>query len=92
MLWRDKFEKEYETIFSKFKYGTTVWSPLASGLLTGRYNDGQIAEGRYTTASNIAAFKDLFWEWYFGGDKKDKTLKALNELGDLAKELGYSQT
>lgn len=40
MLWRDKFEKEYETVFQKFKYGSTVWSPLASGLLTGRYNDG----------------------------------------------------
>lgn len=34
------FEVEYAPILSQFKYGTAIWSPLASGLLTGKYNDG----------------------------------------------------
>ncbi|KAI1101344.1 Aldo/keto reductase [Jackrogersella minutella] len=41
---RERFEVEYAPLFEQFKYGTTIWSPLASGLLTGKYNDG-IPEG-----------------------------------------------
>ena len=41
---RERFELEYEPLYDQFKYGTTIWSPLASGLLTGKYNDG-IPEG-----------------------------------------------
>ena len=37
---RERFEVEYAPLFEQFKYGTTIWSPLASGLLTGKYNDG----------------------------------------------------
>lgn len=37
---RQRFEVEYAPIFEQFQYGTTIWSPLASGLLTGKYNDG----------------------------------------------------
>lgn len=44
MLTREKFEKEYEPVFEKYRYGSTVWSPLASGVLTGRYNDGNAPE------------------------------------------------
>lgn len=40
MLSRERFEKEYRSLFETFKFGATVWSPLASGVLTGRYNDG----------------------------------------------------
>ncbi len=40
MLHRDRFEKDYAPIFKNFGMGTTIWSPLASGLLTGKYNDG----------------------------------------------------
>ena len=41
---RERFEVEYAPLFDQFNYGTTTWSPLASGLLTGKYNDG-IPEG-----------------------------------------------
>ncbi|KAI1467637.1 Aldo/keto reductase [Daldinia caldariorum] len=41
---RQRFEVEYAPLFEQFKYGATIWSPLASGLLTGKYNDG-IPEG-----------------------------------------------
>ena len=36
-LYRDRFEKEYAPIFEKYGIGTTIWSPLASGVLSGKY-------------------------------------------------------
>ena len=44
LLDRDRFEVEYEPIFKKYGMGTTTWSPLASGALTGKYSQG-IPEG-----------------------------------------------
>ncbi|MGD8608842.1 MAG: aldo/keto reductase [Myxococcales bacterium] len=40
LLWRDRVEKEYAPLYDRFGLGTTVWSPLASGALTGKYLDG----------------------------------------------------
>lgn len=40
LLERQKVEAEYLTLFKNTGMGTTIWSPLASGLLTGKYNDG----------------------------------------------------
>ncbi|KAI0110206.1 Aldo/keto reductase [Daldinia grandis] len=58
---RQRFEVEYAPLFEQFKYGTTIWSPLASGLLTGKYNNG-IPEG-----SRFAKHGDFF----------DGTIKSL---------------
>jgi voltage-dependent potassium channel beta subunit len=44
MLWRERMEVEYAPLFEELGYGTTIWSPLASGILTGKYNNG-IPEG-----------------------------------------------
>lgn len=41
---RERFEKEYAPLYEKYGYGTTIWSPLASGVLSGKYNQG-IPEG-----------------------------------------------
>jgi len=38
MLHRTRFEVEYERVFKEIGYGSTIWSPLASGLLTGKYS------------------------------------------------------
>ncbi len=38
---RDRVEREYALLYERIGLGTTIWSPLASGLLTGKYN------GRY---------------------------------------------
>jgi voltage-dependent potassium channel beta subunit len=46
LLWRDRVEKEYARLYTEIGLGTTVWSPLASGLLTGKYNDGIPAGSR----------------------------------------------
>jgi voltage-dependent potassium channel beta subunit len=40
LLHRDRMEREYAPIFEKYGMGTTIWSPLASGLLTGKYSNG----------------------------------------------------
>jgi aryl-alcohol dehydrogenase-like predicted oxidoreductase len=40
MFYRDRLEKEYFPLFaSPYSMGTTTWSPLSFGLLTGKYND-----------------------------------------------------
>jgi voltage-dependent potassium channel beta subunit len=46
MLVRDRFEKEYKPVFDRYGYGTTIWSPLASGVLSGKYNKGIPADSR----------------------------------------------
>jgi voltage-dependent potassium channel beta subunit len=53
---RQRFEVEYEPLYRKYGYGTTTWSPLASGLLTGKYNDGIPEDSRFAT--NSAFFSD----------------------------------
>ena len=40
LLWRDRVEQEYAPLYDGIGLGLTTWSPLASGLLTGKYLDG----------------------------------------------------
>lgn len=81
MLYRDKIEVEYSQIYKTVGLGTTIWSPLASGLLTGKYNKGIPDDARLNR-------DELSW-------LKDKTLVENNlqkiaKLGDLAHEIGMS--
>jgi voltage-dependent potassium channel beta subunit len=46
MFSRDRVEQEYAPLYRDLGLGTTIWSPLASGLLTGKYNDGIPADSR----------------------------------------------
>ena len=46
LFWRERFENEYARLFKDYGYGSTIWSPLASGLLTGKYNNGIPADSR----------------------------------------------
>ena len=43
---REKVEREFLPLYDLFGLGTTIWSPLASGILTGKYNDGIPADSR----------------------------------------------
>lgn len=54
LLWRDRVEKEYAPLYRDIGLGTTIWSPLASGLLSGKYNAGIPADSR-------AALPDYTW-------------------------------
>ena len=42
MFHRDRVEKEYAPLYDSIGMGLTIWSPLASGLLTGKYDNGMI--------------------------------------------------
>lgn len=46
MLVRRKVEVEYSQIYKTVGLGTTIWSPLASGILTGKYNAGDVSDTR----------------------------------------------
>ncbi|TVQ22355.1 MAG: aldo/keto reductase [Spirochaetaceae bacterium] len=82
MLVRDRFEKEYAPLYREFGMGTTIWSPLASGLLTGKYNDGIPADSRLALPG---------YEWLKDGllgKDADAKLAKVRKLGDVAKEIG----
>ena len=81
LLERQKMEKEYLMIFNTVGMGTTIWSPLASGLLTGKYNNG-IPEGSRLSMENLAWIKDSLLV-------EDK-LARVKTLTDYVKELGTS--
>jgi voltage-dependent potassium channel beta subunit len=46
MFYREKMEKSYLPLFQNFGLGTTIWSPLASGILTGKFLEGDVADSR----------------------------------------------
>ncbi|HSV17172.1 MAG TPA: aldo/keto reductase [Casimicrobiaceae bacterium] len=76
---RERVEKEYARLYADYGIGTTTWSPLASGLLTGKYNEGVPADSR-------AALKGYEWlsERVLDADK----LRRVRALGPMAQELG----
>ena len=74
-------EVKYKRLFEAGKLGSTVWSPLASGILTGKYNNGIPEGSRFDKNPDLAHI----FKRYFGEDKKEKTVSNLNKLGDIAK-------
>lgn len=52
MFIRDTFEVEYGNLFDNYKMGSTVWSPLMGGVLSGKYNDGIPEDSRLAQDSN----------------------------------------
>lgn len=63
-------EIDFARLFENKKLGTTVWSPLASGILTGKYNNGIPEGSRFDTYSDFKHIHDRF----LGEDKKEKNL------------------
>ncbi len=82
MFERTKIEKDYLMLFKDFGLGTTIWSPLASGLLTGKYNDAVPTDNRLHIEG-----MDWLKERTLGDNLKVEKTKQLNKL---AKELGVS--
>jgi len=68
--------------------GSTIWSPLCGGLLSGKYNKGELLEGTRSTSGFVPP-SDKF-KIYLANDSKEKTMKMLNGLEDIAKELNCS--
>lgn len=88
LLSRENMEVKYTNLFEKWGMGTTVWSPLAGGILTGKYNDGIPSGSRYDSKDPLMV---KIWSHYFAENKKDQTFAALKGLGEIAKDLGVSQ-
>ena len=78
LLERNKMENEYLMVFKTVGMGTTIWSPLASGLLSGKYNEG-IPEGSRFALSGFDWLKDRWMQ--------DKFLEKARQLNQLAKSL-----
>lgn len=76
---RYKMEVDYYTIFKNVGMGTTIWSPLASGLLTGKYNNG-VPEGSRLALEGF--------EWLKDRTLSDKRIEGVKKLGELANDLG----
>lgn len=84
---REKIEQGYKKLFEKKLLGTTVWSPLAGGVLTGKYNNG-IPEGtRYDKNPDLLRL----FNRYFSEQKKEQTISALNKFKEIADSLNCSQ-
>ncbi|KAL4453457.1 hypothetical protein ABPG74_017664 [Tetrahymena malaccensis] len=92
MMVRDRFEVEYGRLFDNYRLGTTVWSPLCSGILTGKYNDGTLPAGSRLQELINDTFLKTIYDQYFAEDKKEKLLKLLNGLANVAKKLGCTQS
>ena len=78
---RHRFSSEYERVYKEYGYGTTIWSPLASGLLTGKYNKG-IPEGSRGTLKG--------YDWLHDQLTDREKIGMVEALEPIAKELGCS--
>ncbi|MBE2184791.1 MAG: aldo/keto reductase [Anaerolineae bacterium] len=86
MFHRYRVEVEYSRLYNEdtLGLGTTVWSPLASGLLTGKYNEGIPADSRF----NLPGY-----EWLkekLTGSEAERNLERVKQLAQLADELNTS--
>jgi aryl-alcohol dehydrogenase-like predicted oxidoreductase len=82
LLHRERVEREFAPLYESIGLGTTTWSPLASGLLTGKYVDGIPAGSRLATPG---------YEWLqkkVQGEEGAATLARVQRFTALANELG----
>ena len=81
---RERFEVEFAPLYDQYQYGTTIWSPLASGLLTGKYNDGIPEDSRFATNKSFfeGSVKAL------QTDEGKAKIEKVRGLTKIAEELG----
>lgn len=92
MLFRDRFEKEYKPLFERRMMGTTVWSPLAQGLLTGKYNEGTMPEdSRFKKMTDAGGRASIICDRYFGDKVREGNLEKSRKLAEIAKEMECTQ-
>jgi voltage-dependent potassium channel beta subunit len=81
MLSRDRVETEYKRLYEDIGLGTTIWSPLASGLLTGKYKDGIPSDSRGALPG---------YEWLADRLTKPGEIATVERLRPIADRLGCS--
>jgi voltage-dependent potassium channel beta subunit len=79
LLERKKVEREYSRINADFNYGNTIWSPLASGLLTGKYKDGIPKDSRAAVPG---------YGWAVGRRNDAEIIASVEKLRPIADRLG----
>jgi voltage-dependent potassium channel beta subunit len=79
LLEREKVERDYHMIYKTVGLGTTIWSPLASGLLTGKYNNGIPDDSRLALEG---------FDWLKNQLMLDDKLEKVRQLTAFAQELG----
>ncbi len=82
LLHRTRVEMEYAPLYSELGLGTTIWSPLASGLLTGKYKEGIGEHTRLGQEAN-AWLKPLVM-----GTDEERRLERAQRFTTLASDLG----
>ena len=83
---RGKIEKDYLSLYKEYGLGTTIWSPLASGLLTGKYNHGFPSNSRVYVKG---------YEWLKEQFESEETIQKIGkvkELQPIAERLEISLT
>lgn len=84
LLHRARVEQEYAPLYADPGIGTTIFSPLASGLLTGKHNGG-MEPGSRLGQQDMGWLRDLVL-----GESAEQRLQQVRRYTDLAAELGYS--
>ncbi|MBN6149953.1 aldo/keto reductase [Xanthomonas sp. AmX2] len=82
LLHRERVEREYAPLYAELGLGTTIWSPLASGLLTGKYNDGIDPASRLGQAGNAWLHEEVI------GPPQQRRIERARRFTALAAELG----
>ena len=82
LLARERFEKEYAALFTEVGYGSTIWSPLASGVLTGKYDEGvpqgsRLAQPNYSWLKEKMVLPDI--------------IAKVKAMAPIARELGVTR-
>ncbi|MDX1671493.1 MAG: aldo/keto reductase, partial [Balneolaceae bacterium] len=85
MFYRKKVEQEYARLYDEIGLGTTIWSPLASGLLTGKYLEG-IPEGSRLDMDDYDWLRENLLE----SEEGQKKLEPVRNLKPIADELKIS--
>jgi aryl-alcohol dehydrogenase-like predicted oxidoreductase len=78
MFHRERVEREYALLYEKIGLGTTIWSPLDSGILTGKYNQGIPEDSR------------LAKETWLQRELAQEKIEKVRQLTPIAEELGGS--
>ena len=84
ILFKERFEIEYKEIFKKYKIGSTIWSPLASGILTGKYQRGIPKKSRF----NVKGYEWLKEE--FEKNDNNRQNNILTKLKKLSNKLNIT--
>ena len=85
LLVRDKVERQFALLYAEYGLGLTIFSPLKTGILTGKYNDGIPSDSRVNTATDAFSKGQ---KASLGNDAWQKDIEATKKLVPVAEKLG----